>query len=286
MYAPWLLLAVLTATGSAAPVQPVWQKIYDGGDDHRVSLVAATGRNDWVAAGGRWGLATAHAGAVHIQDTHGRGVLGLFPASPGDLYALGEGELIWHLEGQAWKEEHVAPLPARGRRPFADHMLYVGYVGASAEMVAVGLTLAFQRKPDGSWSLPSQAERDKLRETGLSGPAFAAPVGCARAEWQWLGPHRGAFVCHDRRAFIWDAGAITARGKLPPVCDVVGSMIEAEDTLYASCQFASLWKTESDKWRRLVPPREAGLKELGGLSFAEGCLFVAGNRSLWRACDR
>jgi hypothetical protein len=33
------------------------------------------------------------------------------------------------------------------------------------------------------------------------------------------------------------------------------------------------------------PPEEKGLKEIASISVADGCLFVGGNKSVWRACD-
>lgn len=289
MHALWLVLTTLAAAGRAAPAGPAWEKVYDGGEHHAVALVRATGREDWVAAGGRWGLATARHGTVQVEDTHGHGVLGFFADTPGSVYALGEGELVWHYEHDAWTQEHIAPMPSRGRRPFAAHMLYVGYLDdarPTTRLVAVGLELALVKQADGRWSQPLQAERSRLGERGLLGPELPAPAGCARAAWRWLGRHRGAFTCHDGRLFTWDDGVVSDRGKLPrPCADVLGSLIDDRGTLFASCNFATLWKGDGGGWRRIVAPKEPGLTEIGSISFAEGCLFVAGKRALWRTCD-
>jgi hypothetical protein len=283
----WLLLTTIAAGGSGVPAGRIWDEIFDGGDSRAVSLVEATGHDDWVAGGLR-GLATARGGHIRIESTHGHGVLGLFTESPRSLYALGEGELIWHFDGEAWTEEHVAPMPSRERRSFGEHMLYVAYHDAPApagSLVAVGLKLALVRRPDGSWALPPQAEQDKLRDTGLLGPAIAVPAHCARAGWRWLGENRGAFYCHDRRMFIWDAGAVTPKGRMSGPCfDTLDALIEVKGALYASCRFASLWKTEGETWRRLAAPRQRRLKEISSLSYAEGCLFAAGGGTVWRTC--
>lgn len=287
-----LLLTVVTAAGTTAgPLRPSWEAVYDGGRHAVVGPVHAMGRDDWIASLGRRGLVMARAGAVVVDDTRDHGVLGFFADAPGSLFALGEGELIWHFDGKAWTEEHVAPRPPRGRRPFAAHMLYVGYLDGTAKAprpVAVGLELALVRQANGTWASPPPAERARLSSTGLLGPAFPPPSGCARAGWRWLTPRAGAFSCHDGRLFAWDAGVVTARGKLPgPCADVLGALVAGGGDLFASCKFATLWKLEGERWRRIVAPAEngQGLMDIGSIAFAQGCLFVAGKRALWRACD-
>ena len=288
MHALWLLLMTIAAAGSAAPLRPSWEEVYDGGEGRPVTVVHAMGRDDWIVAGGRWGLATARAGTVQVQGTQEHGVLGFFEEAPGSVYALGEGELIWHFERGAWTQEHVTPLPPRGRRPFAAHMLYVGYLDATTTRpAAVGLELALVKQADGSWSRPAPAEQSRLGELALLGPQLAAPAGCARADWRWLGPHRGVFPCHDGRAFTWDAGVVAALGRLPrPCADTLDTLVEAPSGLFASCRSATLWKRDQGgAWRRIVSPNGRGLTAIASLSYAEGCLFVAARRALWRTCN-
>jgi|GEM_PF-2401046 len=282
-----LLLTAVTAAGGPGPLRPSWERVHVD-DEAVVGPVHAMGRDDWSVARGRLGLVTARGGEVASEDTHDHGVLGFFQDRPGSLYALGEGELIWHFDGKTWDEQHVAPRPGPGRGPFAAHMLYVGYVdpaAATPRLVAVGLELALVRQDDGSWASPAPAERQPLDDRGLLGPSFGPPAGCARAAWRWLAPRRGAFTCHDGRLFIWDAGAVVARGNLPRSCGAApDTLVENEGVLYASCAYATLWKTEGERWRRIVPPPEKGLTAIPSLSFAQGCLFVTSKHTLWRAC--
>jgi len=288
-----LLLMAVAAGGGGAPAHPAWERVFDGGDAQGVSLIEATGRDDWVA-GGPWGLATARAGQVSVESTHGHGVLGLFTDSPLDVYALGEGELIWHFDGTNWNEEHVGPLPS-GRRAFAQHMLYLAYRQPSdpvGPLIAIGLEQALVRRPAqaAGWTAPPRAQQDLLRDVGLRGPELALPSRCARAGWHWLGDRSGAFYCHDRRAFIWDAGTITPKGTMPGACfDGLNALIAVKGTLYAACDAATLWKVEGQAWRRIAPPprresREQAPGELLSLSHAAGCLFAADGRAVWRRC--
>lgn len=284
-----LLLTAVAATGNSGPLRPSWEKLYDAGDGATVGPVHAMARDDWSLARGRAGLVTSRAGALHVEDTHDHGVLGFFADAPGSLYALGEGELIWHFDGTVWTEQHIAPRPPPGRHPFAAHMLYVGFVAptqVAAGPVAVGLELALVRQADGGWVAPAPDERARLGRLGLLGPDFAPPAGCARAGWRWLGPDRGAFTCHDGRVFTWDVGGVVAKGKLPgPCAEVLDTLVQAPDGLIASCRFSTLWKEEARQWRRIVAPREKGLSEFVSLSVAQGCLFVASKRAVWRSCE-
>lgn len=290
MHLLWLLLtAAAAANASNGPLRPSWERIYDAAGDPVLGPIHATGRDDWIAAGGRAGLVTARAGAVRVEDTHDHGVLGFFAEARDSLYAFGEGELIWHFDGKAWVEEHIAPRPGPGRGPFAAHMVQVGFIDpgpATTRVVAVGLEQALVRQANGTWASPPPAERARLRDTGLGGPQFPAPAGCARATWQWLGLRRGAFTCHDGRLFTWDEGAVTAQGKLPGPCrQVLDALAEGDGVSFASCAFATLWRAEGGRWRRVVAPGERGLTEFGSISWAQGCLFVAGKHALWRTCD-
>ena len=287
-----LLLTALAAGAGGAPARP-WQKVFDGGDARSVGLIEAIGRGDWVAGGPR-GLATARGGRVSIESTHGHGILGLFSDESRGVYALGEGELIWHFDGTRWTEEHVAPLPPRGRRPFAEHMLYVAYREPSTparSLVATGLKLVLVKRspPEAGWAVPPPGAQDALRDTGLRGPAITMPARCDRAGWHWLGDSRGAFYCHDRRLFIWDAGTITPRGTMPAACfDTLDALIDVKGTLYASCHAATLWRVEGEAWRPIVSPeqrpKEQRPPEISSLSYADGCLFAAGGGAVWRAC--
>jgi hypothetical protein len=284
----WLLSATLAA-GDNSPATPTWEKVFDGGADKPVSAVKAIGRDTWFAAGGRWGVATGTKTGTTVQPTHDHGVIALFVESPTSVYALGEGELIWHFDGKAWAEEHVAPMPPKGRRPFSEHMLYLAYQDGApkAPLVALGLMLVLVKRSDGTWAPPPSTEKEALLKVGQLGPHISLPPKCDRAGWEWFERNRGAFYCHDRRIFLWDAGTLTPKGKMPSKCyDSLHSMAEEKGELYASCSSLTLWKTEGEAWRRIEPPRQSGLKEVPSVSFVDGCLFVGSDRAVWRSCNR
>ena len=90
--------------------------------------------------------------------------------------------------------------------------------------------------------------------------------------------------CHDRRAFLLQAGTITPKGTIPQKCyRSFDSLTYANGDIYASCSGGTLWKTEGQAWRPIAPPKT--LREIPAISFADGCLFVASGRSVWRRCD-
>lgn len=282
------LLTMLAAPGSPS-ASSAWEKVFDGHVQGSVSTVRALARDRWIV-GGSWGLATATRAGTSVASTHGRGVLGLFVESPTSTYALGEGELIWHLDARKWTEEHAGPLlPRAQRRSFADHMLHLAYYDdttPNGPLVALGLSLVLVKQPDGTWAPPPASDKKRLLDAGQLGPKIPRPAKCDLASWHWLGRNRGAFYCHDRRAFIFDAGQLTPKGKLPSPCyDALHSLVEGKGELYASCHAATLWRTKGEDWRRVDPPREKNVKEIPSISVADGCLFAAAEKSVWRTCD-
>src|SRR3954453_6757415 len=192
MHAPmWLLLTTLAAGGNS-PASPTWENVFDGGADKQVSAIKAIGRDTWFVAGGRWGVATATRTGITVDPTHDHGVIGLFVESATSVYALGEGELIWHFDGKKWAVEHLAPMPPKGRRPFSEHMLYLAYQDSApdAPLVALGLMLALVKQPDGTWAPPPKTEQEKLLKVGQLGPQISLPPKCDSAGWHWFGRSR------------------------------------------------------------------------------------------------
>jgi hypothetical protein len=278
------MTTVTTAPNSSA--SPAWERVYDAGPDNWVSVIKAIGRDTWIAAGGRWGLVTVTKEGATIEPTNGHGVLGIFVESPTSVYAFGEGELIKHYDGKKWVEEHVGPMPPKGRGPFSEHMLYLAYRDSApgAPLVALGLELVMVKQPDGSWARPARAEAERLLKVGSVGPQLALPPKCAIAGWHWFGRNRGAFYCHDRRMFVWDGGALIPRGKMPSKCyDTLDTLAEMNGELFASCSSATLWKTAGEEWRPIEVPKEKRLKN-AFIAAAAGCLFVGGDRGVWRSC--
>jgi len=282
------LAALLCATGPASspPMARQWEKVFDGGANEWVYAVAAVSRDEWfIALEG--GVARATKGRVERHPTAPRQAEGLFVASRDSVYAFGDGELVLHHDGRQWTAEHVGPPPPRPRPrgTGAPDMLQAGYF-SGATLVAVGPSLVMAKQPDGSWSTPPKAERQKLWDAAGSGPPISKPPKCNLAGWHWLGKDRGLFSCHDGRAFVWDAGALTPKGKLPgPCADSLNATVEDAGELYLACNAATLWRTEpGEAWQSVQPPKEKGLKEIAFMAGAGGCLFVAGPRSVWRSC--
>jgi hypothetical protein len=82
--------------------------------------------------------------------------------------------------------------------------------------------------------------------------------------------------------FVWDAGALVSKGKMPSKCyDSLDSLAEIDGELFASCSSAMLWKTAGEEWRRIDAPK--GVKN-AFVAAAGGCLFVGGDRAVWRSC--
>jgi hypothetical protein len=292
MLPPSSILLLLAATSPANPSSATWEKVFDGGADFLIYAVEASGRDNWIAGGSK-GLVTATKDGTKVEPAHDRGVLGLFAESPTSIYALGQGELIWHFDGKKWTEEHVGPLPAKGQdrgpRRGADQLNFAFYENASpgAPLVALGPSLVLARRPDGTWAKPAdERARQKLWKAGQRGPQLSAPPAkCGALAWRWLRKDLAMFFCADHRAFIYEGGTVTAKGKMPRQCGPAIISIEyVRGEIYASCDSATLWKTDDQTWRQIAAPREKGLDEIPSIAVADGCLFVAGDRGVWRSC--
>jgi hypothetical protein len=284
-----LLILAASARGGVTPGRSAasssWEKVFDGDRDKWAGAIAATGR-DMLVVGGAWGTASVTKTGATVESTHGHGVLGFFVESPSSVYALGEGELIWHFDGKTWSEEHVGPLPPRNqRRPFSDHMLYRMH-DKDGQLVAFGLELVLVKQPNGTWVPPPQSEREQLRELGAFGPKLPdGPSNCGGRYWHWFGRNRAFFTCDDHRAFVLDEGTVTPKGRLPRQCgSTMGALAYATGEVFATCG-PTLWKTEGGAWRRVDSPYR-GSRELSSVAFADHCVFVAGGRTVWRSCER
>jgi len=282
-----LLLALSSGAGSSTPSSvagPTWEKVFDGtAADGWVSSVHAAGRDTWFA-GGKWGVVWAGKGGLQRHETGGRGVLGLFAETADSVFALGQDELILHFDGKTWTEEHRGPKPRRSGRG-AD-LLHSAYRDATPEapLVAFGPWLVLVRQQDGRWTLPPEKERKRLSLRGDLGPEIKRPPKCDAAGWRWIGKNKGAFFCHDRRVFIFDSGAVTAKGVMPRQCETtIDSLVFARGEIYTSCASGTLWKTDGPNWQRVTPPK--GVKEIPSLSVTDDCIFVAGGRAVWRSCE-
>jgi hypothetical protein len=278
-----LLLAV--PSSAAAPAPPSWEKVFEGTTSDRfVTALHATGRDDWFMGGG-WGVARVSKSLVVRENTRGRAVLGLFYDGPNSVFALGTDELVLHYDGKSWTQEHLGPAPKRPGRG-ADLLHSAFYVDASSDapLAAFGPWLVLVRQTNGAWTLPPEPERERLSNRGELGPEIKRPPKCDAAGWDWIGKDNGVFFCHDRRAFLFEAGTITPKGTIPRQCyRSFDSLTYANGDIYASCSEGTLWKTEGQLWRSIAPPKR--LKEIPAVSVADGCVFVASGRSVWRSCD-
>jgi hypothetical protein len=265
---------------------PTWEIVFKGTrTDDWVYVVHAVGREDWFV-GGRWGVARASKAGVERYATAGRAILGLFFEAANSVFALGRDELILHFDGNQWLEEHVGPRSRRrGRGADILSMAYSEDKVPKAPIVAIGPSLVLVRQSNGIWVDPPKVDKERLLEVGQLGPEISRPARCDPAGWRWLGRNKGAFFCHDKRAFIFDDRTVTAKGRMPGQCEAtINSIVYDKGELYASCGSATLWKTDGQTWRPIPAPKE--LKEIPSISVADGCLFVAGGHGVWRSCAR
>lgn len=286
-----LFLVILAGSaGSGSPAgssaaSSAWERVFDGHPDKWAGAIAATSR-DILFVGGAWGTSTVTKAGATIESTHGHGVLGFFVESYSSVYALGEGELIWHFDGNKWTEEHVGPLPPRNqRRSFSEHMLYrMQY--KDGQLVAFGLVLVLVKQPNGRWAAPPEGEKAKLLELGAVGPKLAkGPPNCGGRYWHWFGQNRAFFTCDDRRAFIVDEGTLTPKGKFPRQCgSTMGALAYATGEVYATCG-TTLWKTDGGMWRRIDAPKQRS-REFSSVALADHCVFLACDQTVWRSCER
>jgi hypothetical protein len=284
----FLMLSIVLAgtSGSAGAPPPKWEKVFEGTPSDRfVSAVHALGRDEWFAGGG-WGVVRVSKAGVEREETQGRAVLGLYFQAPESVFAFGQDELVLHFDGKGWVQEHVGPKPKRpGRGADLLHSAYLETSAPGTPLVAFGPWLVLIRQANGSWALPPEPERERLSSRAQLGPDIKRPAKCDAAGWTWLGRDRAAFFCHDRRTFLFDAGTATPKGKLPGQCyRSISALTYANGEIYASCSSATLWTTEGESWRRIVPPK--GAHEIPSVSVAGDCLFVASGRSIWRACGQ
>ena len=137
--------------------------------------------------------------------------------------------------------------------------------------------------PDHTWNKPAQPDREKLVQLGQLGPPVKLPAGCYRAGWFWLGKKKGFTDCHDGRSFVVDErDVVTEKGKLPKECmRAIDALTSDGVDLYASCG-GKVFRTSAAGWRLYSVVR--GEKELTSVSFADGCVFVTGRRSVYRSC--
>jgi hypothetical protein len=289
-----LLAASDTPTSRATPPSSrgSWEKVFDGGTDFLIGAVHAASRDAWIAGGSR-GVVTGSGRGIKVDSTHDRAVLGFFADGPASVYAVGQGELIWRFDGNAWTEEHVGRLAPKGRdggiRRGADllHFAYRESASPSAPLVALGPSLVLVRQPDGTWTKPAEPDRVRLWKLGQLGPSELAgrPAKCDALAWRWIRTNLAMFFCADRRAFLYEGAAVTAKGKMPPQCGPsTTSIAHAAGELFASCASSTLWRTSGETWHEIPGPPDKRLKEIPSLSVADGCLFVAGDHAVWRSC--
>jgi hypothetical protein len=249
-----------------------------------IASVRARSKEEWFT-GGRWGVAWNTASGVQRHETPGRAILGLFAdAKTGDLFALGNDELVLRFDSKDWVQEHVGPKPKRKGRG-AD-IVYSGLradVAGASRVLAWGPWLVLVRQPDGTWVLPPEPDRQNLSDLGQGGPSFDLPPGCAKAGWFSVGGGRGLFDCHDGRSFLYDNGKVFPKGKLPRDCTkAFDGVAYGQGEVFAACGAGKLWKTTGDVWRLFATFK--GEKEIAALAVTDECVFVGGRQTVWRTC--
>ena len=280
-----LALSVIAAASPERGYGP-WEVVFDGGTtDGTVTSVWAVGARDWFAAG-RWGVARSTPTGVERTANKGRGVLGLWGQTPSSVYAFGYDETVLHFDGHEWAKEHMGATQSRRPKKGAD-LLYSAFTSETvpgAPIVAFGMSLVLVKDGASSWKVPTEPERAKLLDLGQGGRRdFALPPGCDRAGWFWLGKDRGSFYCHDGRAFMFDAGRVSPKGRLPAACRTAfDALTSGRGELCASCSGGTMWRTEGEAWRSVSPPKR--LKDIPALSVTDDCMFVGAERFVWRSC--
>jgi hypothetical protein len=276
-----LLLAIYAMAAPPPSRGAAWEKILEApGARDWFSSVWAADSGEWFVGGGE-GMARSGPLGVQWEKTSGAVILGIFGQAADDVFAVGTDELILHFDGRTWAREHVGPKPKK-RGHGAD--LLHGFFHADTQLVAFGPSLFLVRRADRTWAAPSAAERDRLISLVARGPAgLAKPPKCDLAGWQWFGPSRGAFHCHDGRSFLFNEGNISPKGQLPKPCTTAfDAMAFGRGELYASCGHGKLWKTGADGWEPVEAPE--GQSEIRSISVTESCMFLAGSRAVWRSC--
>ncbi|HEX3696220.1 MAG TPA: hypothetical protein VH374_12625 [Polyangia bacterium] len=256
----------------------------EGGREAWLSSVRARSRDEWFV-GGQWGVAHGAKGQVTRYETPGRPVIGLWDGGKDGIFAFGMGELALHFDGAKWIEEHTGPIAKKGSRGI--DMLYLAFIDTDRPVpviVALGTLLALERQPDHTWIKPPQPESAKLVQRGQLGPPVKLPPGCHGAGWFWLGRKRGFTYCHDGRAFVVDEhDTVTEKGKLPKECKrAIDGLASIESEFYASCG-GKVFRTDAAGWHPFGTVQKE--KELTSISFADGCVFVTGRRTIYRSCS-
>jgi hypothetical protein len=282
-----LILALsLLAAGSPSQGESEWEEIFhEAGPDGTVTSVWATGRQDWFV-GGKWGVARSSGAGIERTAIRGRGILGLFGEAPSSVFALGYDELVLHFDGRTWNQEHIRQQPRRPGRG-ADLLYSAFYEGATTTptIVAFGTSMVLVRRAPSTWTLPPDSEKETLLDLAQGGRRdIERPTNCDRAGWFWLGKDRGFFDCHDGRAFLVDAGKVTPKGKLPRACmRSFDALTSGRGEIYASCSGGTIWRTDGQFWRSVRPPKR--LRDIPSIAIADGCIFIAGEQSMWRSCQ-
>ena len=274
-----LALYALLATAPKVVTPAGWEQVLQTTEPKGwISSVLAFGHDDWFV-GGVWGVSKASAAGVQRTPTSPSAVLGLFGTKSDDVFAFGDDELVMRWDGTRWMGEHVGPKPKRKGR--GSDILYSGFYDDS-RVVAFGVSLVLIRRADGTWDLPPASTSKRLLDLAQLGPPVSLPGKCDVAGWFWLGKNRGMFDCHDGRSFIYEAGKVISKGRLPPECRIAFNAVTfGQGELYASCGSGKVWTTDREHWALFATFKGA---KVGSISVTDRCVFVAGKRTVWRSC--
>ena len=239
-------------------------------------------RDDFFVSGG-WGVTRATSGRFDRRETPGHAIFGLAALSAEEIFALGAGELVLHFDGKAWVQEHAgSAVPAKTKAP--NSLLYSALqTCADPNVVAYGPKVILERQQDSSWQGVSGADRERFWDLVRGWASVPRPSRCDAGSWFWLGKGLAWSTCQDGRTFMFDCGKPSPRASKPAKCPTLSAAAFANGRVYASCGNGTLWEVTSGSWRPLSTPKGAG-QDLGSMSVAEDCIFVAGARTVWRRC--
>jgi hypothetical protein len=126
-----------------------------------------------------------------------------------------------------------------------------------------------------------EAERYRLMLLAQLEPEAPRPASCDRLQWRWLPKGQAWLGCRDGRNFLVESGGSAVdRGHLPKSClEGLGTHFRRGDSLFATCDAGSVWRSEGKRWERLPAPK------LDAIAGDGQCLYGVSEKTVWRNCS-